>query len=271
MKAVDFCFAGVLLAMVAGMAAANPAHRGSPADGYLKPELKVGEQLMAVYSKSVSWFGPGLKGHGRRFSGVSTMTIASVTPDAVAFTQRDVTDGQPPGPTHHGKILAGRSTVCTQGKCRLDDETSGWFFMPYLWGQPPPFLQAGSHWSVRIDKPWEIGPEGTEQVRVVSTDPANGEITLVRHGTGEGPSSDDLYRASSKKPLEITTSDDKKVAVTLHPGKAAWTGYTTVRRGVIVGDTILLTQQVRFVAANGKTWNAEFRVYTLENLGNDPT
>jgi hypothetical protein len=73
------------------------------------------------------------------------------------------------------------------------------------------------------------------------------------------------------KPIEITTADGDRVAVTLHPGKSTWSGYTTIRRGVIVGDEIMVTQQVAFVAKDGRTWNAELRVYTLLNMGSDTT
>jgi hypothetical protein len=267
MRAARVAAAMALCVVAGGAVAGDPTSPAMTSDAYLKPHVRVGERITDVYSKSFSWSGKGLKGFVWRYSGASTSTITAVTPQAIVSDEADRTDGQVPAPPVQAKVLADGNTHCYKGKCQIDRETSGTFFIPLLWGNAPTHVHAGSHWTVTIDKPWEIGPKGAEQVRVVSTDPANGEITLVRHGTGSGVTQDELRLMGAKKPIEITTADGKKIAVTLHPGKATWSGYTTVRRGLIVGDEIMLTQQVQFVAKNGKTWNAELRVYTLLNLG----
>lgn len=261
------------LSFGSGIALAASAPLASPSSGFhLAPRVHVDERITDVYAKSVSWFGAGLKGHVTRFSGTSTYTITAAGSDAIVFDEQDRGDGQPPSPVVHGaKVLADRNTWCYNGRCRTNDQTSGVFFIPLLWGAAPEHLQPGSTWNAKIDQPWEIGPKGTERVRVVRTDPLDGGITLVRHGAGTGPSSDELRWVRAKHPIEITTLDGKHVAVTLHPGKATWSGYTTVRRGVIVGDEIMLTQQVQFVARDGRSWDAELRVYTLLNLASDVT
>lgn len=261
------------LGALAGAAlAVNPAAPVATADGFLKPRVRVGEQITDVYSKSVSWSGAGLQGHVVRYSGTSTYTITAVGPDAIVFDETDQSDGQPPPPAVHGaKVLADGDTWCYRNTCRVNDQTSGVFFIPLLWGVAPESLRAGSTWRVTIDKPWEIGPEGTEQVRVVGADAAEGTVTLVRHGSGNGPSSDELHWMRAGKPIEITATDGDRIAVTLHPGKSTWNGYTTIRRGVIVGDEIMVTQQVAFVAKDGRKWNAELRAYTLLNLASDTT
>jgi hypothetical protein len=249
--------------------AVNPAPLAA-AGGYLKPHVRVGEQITDVYSKSVSWSGAGLRGHVVRYSGTSTYAITAVRPDAIVFDELDRSDGQPPSPAVHGaKVLADGNTWCYQGKCRINDQTSGVFFIPLLWGVAPDSVQADSAWHVKIDQPWEIGPTGTEQVRVVDVDPVHGAITLVRHGSGTGPSSDELRWMRASTPIEITTTDGNRVAVALLPGNSTWSGRTTIRRGVVASDEILVTQQVEFVAKDGKTWNAELRAYTLLNLGGD--
>jgi hypothetical protein len=261
-----------MLVLVLG-AFADVALGGNPApvasrDGYLKPHVRVGEQITDVYSKSVSWSGDGLRGHVARYSGTSAYTITAVRPDAIVFDERDRSDGQPPSPVVHGaKVLADGNTWCYQGKCRINDQTSGVFFIPLLWGVAPDSLHAGSEWRVEIDEPWEIGPKGVEQVRVVDIDAAHGAITLVRHGSGTGPSSDELRWMHANTPIQITTTDGNQVAVTLQPGDSTWSGRTTIRRGVIASDEIMLTQQVEFVAKDGKAWNAELRAYTLLNRG----
>lgn len=253
---------------IALAASAPAASTGS--NFYLTPRARIGERITDVYAKSVSWSGAGLKGHVARYSGTSTYIITAAGPDAIVFDELDRSDGQPPSPVVHGaKVLADGNTWCYKGTCQINDQTSGVFFIPLLWGTAPESLHAGSTWRVKIDKPWEIGPKGDEQVRVVGTDPANGVVTLVRHGAGEGMSSDELHWMRGKTPFETTTADGKQVAVTLRPGEATWSGYTTVRHGVVVGDEILLTQQVKFVARDGRSWNAELRVYTLLDLASD--
>jgi hypothetical protein len=269
MKAIRWTLMPVLGAFAGAALAVNPAPT-TTTDGYLKPHVRVGEQITDVYSKSVSWSGDGLRGHVARYSGTSTYTITAVRPDAIVFDELDRSDGQPPSPAVHGaKVLADGNTWCYQGKCRINGQTSGVFFIPLLWGVAPDSLHAGSAWRVKIDEPWEIGPKGVEQVRVIDVDAAHGAITLVRHGSGTGPSSDELRWVHASAPVQITTTDGNRVAVTLRPGNSTWSGRTTIRRGVIVSDEIMLTQQVAFVAKDGKTWNAELRAYTLLNLGGD--
>lgn len=272
MKAIRWMPMLALGAFAGAALAVNPAAPAATAHGYLKPRVHVGERITDVYAKSVSWSGAGLQGHVVRYSGTSTYTITAVGPDAIVFDEVDRRDGQPPPPAVHGaKVLADGNTWCYQGKCRINAQTSGVFFIPLLWGAAPESLHAGSTWRVTIDEPWEIGPKGTEQVRVVGADAAEDTVTLVRHGSGNGPSLDELHWMRAGKPIEITTADGDRVAVTLHPGKSTWSGYTTIRRGVIVGDEIMVTQQVAFVAKDGRTWNAELRVYTLLNMGSDTT
>jgi hypothetical protein len=267
MKAIRWTLMPVLGAFAGAALAVNPAPT-TTTDGYLKPHVRVGEQITDVYSKSVSWSGDGLRGHVARYSGTSTYTITAVRPDAIVFDELDRSDGQPPSPAVHGaKVFADGNTWCYQGKCRINGQTSGVFFIPLLWGVAPDSLHAGSAWRVEIDEPWEIGPKGTEQVRVVDMDAAHGAITLVRRGSGTGPSSDELRWMHASAPVRITTTDGNRVAVALRPGNSTWSGRTTIRRGVIVSDEIMVTQQVAFVAKDGKTWNAELRAYTLLNLG----
>jgi hypothetical protein len=258
-----------VLAFVAGGAVAAGAPAASPHPDYLKPQVRVGEQITDVYAKSVSWSGPGLKGHVARYSGTSTYTVTSVEAGAIAFDELDRADGRPPSPAVGAKVLADGNTWCFNGECRINDQTSGVFFIPLLWGTAPEEVHAGSAWRVEIDKPWEIGPKGEEQVRVVDTDPVNGAITLMRHGTGEGWSSDELRWVRGKTPFQITTADGEQVVARPHPGTATWSGYTTIRRGVIVSDEIMLTQQMEFVARDGRSWHAELRVYTLLDLASD--
>lgn len=237
---------------------------------FLRPELKVGEHLSDVFAKTVSTRGAGFEEKVDRISGTADYTVTGVTAKAFVFDEADRYDGYPAnGPVHDIEILRDGITNCHAGKCRINDQTSGVIFNPLLWGKAPDQLRAGTIWDLAIPKPWEIGPAGTEQVCVLRADPHGGVITLTRTGSGEGPSSDDQSREKRGKPMQITTTAGKTIEVSVIPGKASWSGYTTIRRGVIVSDVILVQRHVTLVAAGGDRFEGEQRSYTLLNLSQD--
>ena len=217
---------------------ASLAH-AEPTATFLRPELKVGERLSDVFSKTVSTRGEGFMEKVDRISGTADYTVTGVTAKAIVFDEDDRYDGHPArGLLHDIEILRDGITNCFAGKCRINDQTSGLVFNPLLWGNAPEQLRAGMSWDVAIPAPWEIGPAGTEQVRVLRADPRDGVVTLIRTGSGEGRSSDDQSREKRGKPMQITTAAAKTIEVPVIPGKASWSGYTTIRRGVIVSDVM---------------------------------
>jgi hypothetical protein len=241
-----------------------------PAATFLHPDLKVGERLSDVFSKTVSTQGPGFKETVDRISGTADYTVAGVTAKAIVFDEDDRYDGYPAsGPLHNVEILRDGITNCYAGKCRINDQTSGVVFNPLLWGNAPDPLRAGMSWDVAIPGPWEIGPAGTEQVRVLRVDQGNGVVTLSRTGNGTGLSSDDQSREKRGKPMQITTTAGKTIEVSVIPGKASWIGYTTIRKGVIVSDVIMVQRHVTLVSKSGDRFEAEQRAYTLLNLSQD--
>lgn len=241
-----------------------------PATTFLRPDLKVGEHLSDVFSKTVSIKGTGFKEQVDRISGTADYTVTGVTANAFVFDENDRYDGYPAsGPAHDIEILRDGITNCHADKCRINDQTSGVIFNPLLWGKAPGPLRAGMTWDVAIPKPWEIGPAGTGQVRVLRVDPGNGVATLSRTGSGEGPSSDDQSREARGKPMQITTTAGKTIDVSVIPGEASWSGYTTIRRGVIVSDVIMVRRHVTLVSRNGDKFEGEQRSYTLLNLSQD--
>lgn len=250
---------------------ASSAH-AEPATTFLRPDLKVGERLSNVFSKTVSIKGAGFREKVDRISGTADYTVTGVTAKAFTFDEDDRYDGYPAGgPVHDIEILRDGITNCHAGKCRINDQTSGVIFNPLLWGQAPGPLRAGITWDVAIPKPWEIGPAGTGQVRVLRVDPRNGAITLSRIGHGKGLSSDDQSRGKGAKPMQITTTAGKTIEVSVIPGEASWRGYTTIRRGVVVSDVIMVQRHVTLVSASGNKFEAEQRSYTLLNLLRDAT
>lgn len=240
------------------------------ANAYFNPSLKVGEHLSDVFSKTVSIKGERLDEYVHRVGGSGDYTVTGVTPKAIVFDESGRYDGHPTGGVVHGvEILRDGITDCYRGKCSVNDETSGVTFNPLLWGKTPNDIRAGTTWTVTIPKPWEIGPAGTERVRVVRIDPLNNVITLIRNGSGDGPSSDDLADQQSGAPIQITVADGKTIGVSLIPGKSTWSGYTTICKGVIVGDEIMVQRHVTLVSKDGETFEAEQRSYTLLNLSQD--
>ena len=143
-----------------------PSAHAEPAATFLRPDLKVGERLSDVFSKTVSTRGAGFEEKVDRISGTADYTVTDVTAKAIVFDEDDRYDGYPArGPLHKVEILRDGITNCYAGKCRINDQTSGVVFNPLLWGKAPDPLRAGMSWDVAIPAPWEIGPAGAERVR----------------------------------------------------------------------------------------------------------
>lgn len=245
---------------------AAPAYADS-SDTYLKPAVKTGEHLSTVFSKAVSIQGAGFDEYVKRVSGSGDYVVTGVAADGISFSLGYRYDGRAGGKGDF-KILADGVSDCFDGKCAVDDETSGLTFNSLLWGPVPKDIHVGSRWTVHIARSWELGPPGTEEVRVVSLDPVNGEITLAREGSGNGSSSDDEAMEKAGKPVTIT-KDGKEMEVSVVPGANHWSGYTTIRKGVIVGDVIMVERHVTLVAKSGDKFEAEERSYTLLDLLKD--
>lgn len=242
---------------------ASTAARADSSDTYLKPSLKVGETLASIFSKTVSITGSGFDEYTKRIAGSANNMVVKVTPEAIDFKTDYRYDGYPSGGGDY-KILQDGITNCINGKCTVNDETSGVLFNPLLWGVIPKDLTVGTQWTAHIARSWEIGPPGTERVQVVRLDPINGVVVLAREGGGTGPSSDDEALKASGKSVTITRSG-KEIAVSVIPGETQWTGYTTVCRGVIVSDVIIVHRHVTMVSKTGETFQGEQRSYTLFN------
>jgi hypothetical protein len=232
-------------------------------NAYLEPDLRIGEQLVHVFSKAVSIQGTGFEEYVRRVSGTGQGTVRSIDAHGIAFDATYRYDGHPAA-TAVEKRLGDGVTDCWDGQCAVNDSTSGRLFNRSLWGKAPDDLRVGMTWTARLDR-WEIGPAGTETVSVVQIDPRNREVTLVRTGRGAGPSDDD----DRAERIRITVADGQPLEVKVVPGTTTWRGRTIVRRGVIVSDVIMVARHVTLISASGRTFEGEQRSYTLENLLQD--
>jgi hypothetical protein len=241
----------ILLASIAAPALADPS------GVFLSPQVKPGDRLAAVFSKAVAISGDGFDTHVGRISGDSSDEVASVAPDVITLHETYLYDGRPGGLVTT-EVRDHGATICTGGKCAPNDQTSASMFNPLLWGPVPTEISAGDQWKVVVAAPWEIGPAGEEEVRVVRLDAAQGLVTLERRGSGQGPSSDD-----AAQPELTITSKGRSLKVRIVPGETHWEGRATIIKGVTLSDEIMARRPVTLIADNGETFKGEERVYTL--------
>jgi hypothetical protein len=121
----------------------------------------------------------------------------------------------------------------------------GMFYNTTAWGPIPSIVAVGQTWSVDLKEPWEMGPAGTETVRVTALDAAHDTITLQRDGSGEGPSSTEI-----KHPVSIKFKHngvDTAIPVTV--GKSTWHGEVVLKDGIVVRDSITVKTNLRLSQA----------------------
>lgn len=227
-------------------------------DRYLTPQLQKGQVFANVFSKAVEVQGQGFDAYTGRFSGTGAYKVLDTDPSRPTFDAKSPAFDKP---SYHAiaTLSDGGRNWCEQGgQCSVNRQTSGPIFNPVLWGMPTGELKVGQTWKVAVTEPWEIGPPGSETVRVVSLDPADGIVTLEREGSGSGRSQDD------ERKLPIVVKGAKQEA-TVVAGSATWSGLTTIQRGMILNDEILIRRAVTLQTAVG-TFSGEETVYTLLNL-----
>lgn len=242
------------VALAASASAATPTH---PASDLLAPAVRPGDHLNSIFAKTIAITGEGFAPYVWRISGTAEDTILTVAKTGPTFEEHYIYDGFAGGKDTVEMRDRG-TTFCVDGKCNPNDQTSAPLFNPLLWGAIPTRLSKGMSWPATIDRAWEIGPAGTETVRVTALDPAAGLITLERRGQGTGLSSDD----AAKRPVMLTISG-KPVAATVTPGPSTWQGSLTVIHGKTIADEIVLRRPVTLTAADGKVLHGEERIYTM--------
>ena len=251
---------------VLGFALTATAQSAAPARDFLQPRLHVGEQLSHVFSRTISIEGAGFREIVQRVSGTGHGVVASTGPRGIAMRSAYRYDGNPSSAGVE-KFMADAATVCWNDRCAIDHDTSGALFNRTLWGNPPENPKVGATWVAVIPQPWELGPAGTETVRVVRLDPASHTVTLFREGHGSGLSLHDQHAGQ----ISIKADDGTSLKATVVPGETSWSGRTIVRDGVIVADTIMVERDVTLMTASGRKLHGKERAYTLENLLQDQT
>jgi hypothetical protein len=236
----------------------------------LAPQFAPGQTYSNVFSIMHSIKADGYDEYARRNGGSADYTVLAA--DAHVWRVRSAWryDGQPGG-IDESELRDDGRTACTlkadaHMACQPYLDGSGLVYNPTLWGDAPAQLRAGQTWKVAVTPAWELGgANGTEQVTVVSVDPAAGSAVLMREGHsngafGEGePQQRQLTRNGQTETLDIT------------PGTAHWQGYATIVRGVIFSDELLVTRDATVKAKDGHTVKATERWIMLLNSAPFPT
>jgi hypothetical protein len=213
-------------ALAVALALALGSPRASAAPNYFHMHLRANDRFENVFSRSVS-----SPVRARVSAGFGTYHVRDVRGGTVDFDGTYGMYGRQSG-TYAGGMQQRSDAFywIAGGKTREDTDASGPAFNPWIWGSPPSAIAAGTTWTVRIPKPWESGPPGTQTVRVLSIDPANDRIVLQRTGSGSGaPRDEKLTPIGGVMPSF---------------GTSTWSGVAVVRRGLIESDALVVRRQI---------------------------
>lgn len=258
-----------LAAFIAPLLAVTSAQAADGA-ALLAPHFVTGQTISNVFSIMHSTQAQGYDELARRNGGSADYTVLAVDEHSSRLRVAYRYDGRPPGEQVTVARDAGRTNcnVDATGKedCQPYLDGSGLVYNPLLWGDPPARLTPGMTWKVSIAPAWELGgANGVEQVSVVSVDSATGTVVLLREGESSG-----LFGQGESAQRKLT-HEGKEETVTLTAGKAHWKGYTTIVKGVIFSDSLLVTREDTVLGSSGAPVPATERWIMLLNAAPYPT
>lgn len=240
-----------LLSVITCSASAKKA----AATSFLDAKPLPGQTLSVITYRVISMYGSGIEDSVVSIPATGTYTFEpSASKDIIRWKADVRMDGRRVLKNLDGEYRNKGTSVCYSGKCSFNTNASGPFYNPTFWGSPTGDLKAGQTWNVTLDKPWELGPAGSQTVTVVSIDKVNGIVVLKREGEGIGSYEGSQDTATVKK-------DRKSYTVKVTFGKAHWIGQAVIQRGVIVSDELLCTTPVELSSPDYGTSQAEERQY----------
>jgi hypothetical protein len=260
----------VLPAALVALTLTTSVAGAAPATATLVPQFVPGQTYGTVFSIMRAIKADGYDDYAGRNGGSADYTVIAVTPDAWRLRLAWRYDGRNTG-SSEVELHDGGRTSCTRSEEGKEDcgpalDASGLIYNPLLWGSPPKALAAGMTWKVDIAPAWELGgANGTEQVTVVSIDAAKNTVVLMREGASDGafgegePTQRHLTRGGQAETLDLI------------PGKSHWTGYTTIVKGVIFSDELLVTRDSMLRTSAGQQVHASERWIMLLNAAPYPT
>jgi len=248
----------------------TPSAEAAPATATLVPQFVPGQTYGTVFSIMRSVKADGYDEYAGRNGGSADYTIITANPDAWHMRLTWRYDGRNSGGAEvvlrdHGRTSC---TLTSDGKedCQPALDGSGLVYNPLLWGSPPKTLAAGMTWKVNIKPAWELGGEnGTEQVTVVSVEAATDTVVLMRDGRADG-----LFGEGESTQRQLTRGGQTE-SLDLIPGKSHWKGYTTIVKGVIFSDELLVTRDSILRTKSGDQVRATERWIMVLNAAPYPT
>lgn len=242
----------------------------APASATLVPHFVPGQTYGTVFSIMRSIKADGYDEYASRNGGSADYTIITAKPDAWHVRLAWRYDGRNTGDAEVVLRDGGRTncTLTADGKedCQPALDASGLVYNPLLWGGPPKTLDAGTTRKVDVKPAWELGgANGREQVTVVSVDTARDAVVLMREGTAEG-----LFGEGESTQRQLTRGGQTET-LDLIPGKSHWKGYTTIVKGVIFSDELLVTRDSALRSKSGEQIPATERWIMLLNAAPYPT
>jgi hypothetical protein len=243
--------------------AQNPKNELHDASFFLRPSLATGQIISQVFSRAISLKGDGIDPLVRRVSGTATYRVTGIGDHEYSFDAKFLYDGRPDA-SGTSKIQKGGRESCWEGQCSNATDASGLLFNPLIWGTQPSTIAVGTKWHTQIAIPWELGPQGDEDVTVVGLDAATGTITLLRQGSGDGPFDHDASQ------IKIT-SKGTEYSVDVKPGHASWSGYTIFSKGLVVSDELLVERSLTLSSKELGNIDAFQRQYILLNKMPQPS
>jgi hypothetical protein len=203
---------------------------------YLQPHAQAGQKFSNVFSRTIAFRADGFDDVVKRVSGTADYLVRESSSEKLVAEVTALYDGRPEA-KGTAEIKEQGRVSCWDGTCAAATDASGLAYSAAVWGSPPKSLRKGTSWEVVIERPWELGPAGTETVTVLSVDPTEHSVILEREGSGEG------HIEGDGKPVQLT-KEGKTYAADVNPGRSHWKGYTTFREGIVISDELLLERTV---------------------------
>jgi hypothetical protein len=255
------------LSLLAGVAAASDANVGTD---ILAPHLSVGRTYSNVFSIQRAIKADGYDEFAGRNGGSADYTVTATGANTWKFHTSYRYDGRS-GATNDIELREGGRVQCSRPdnaaeKCDPYLDGSGLIYNPGLWGKIPKKLVAGMTWKADIPQAWELGgANGEQRVTVISVDAVTGTAVLMREGSAPG------FFGEGEPTRRQLTRDGTTETLDVVPGTAHWSGYTTVIKGLIFSDELLVTREDSLHSKTGSNVHATERWIMLLNAAPSPT
>ncbi|MFB9844139.1 hypothetical protein [Mucilaginibacter ginsenosidivorans] len=234
----------------------NHARKSYNSAGFFKLDVKTGEKLGNIFSRTISYKSADFPEIVFRAGGTGVYTVINNSPLNPVFDGVFRYDGRAES---HSKVEMhdNGKTVNYDGTSMTNTDGSGVLYNSLIWGIPPAKISEGNSWKMNIPQAWELGGAGEQTITVLDIDAANHTVRLKREGEGDG------FYDNDRKRLNVTR-DGKVTPMDIAPGRSHWVGYTTFKNGLIISDELMVKRSVTLTSADLR-FTADQREYILLN------